>query len=64
MRTELVISGTPQFDDGSSLYQRVVYLTRCEQALECGGRCVLADGHVVPCECAGDDYGCPGTCPA
>jgi hypothetical protein len=32
----------------------------------CGTCCVccLAPGHVVPCECCGDEPGHPGTCPA
>jgi hypothetical protein len=39
-------------------------LPRCEATIECGGWCVLAAGHVVPCECAADEPGEPGTCPA
>lgn len=37
---------------------------QCRETLECGGHCVLRRGHDGPCECAGDDPGEPGTCPA
>ena len=36
----------------------------CGKPQDCGGPCILAEGHVGGCECAGDDPGCPGSCPA
>lgn len=39
-------------------------LGTCPGVLECGGGCCLTFGHVVPCECPGDEPGEPGTCPA
>ncbi len=31
--------------------------------LDCGGYCCLAPNHIGPCECCGDEPGCPGSCP-
>lgn len=36
----------------------------CNTTLDCGGSCILAANHSGPCECAGDQPGEPGTCPA
>lgn len=36
----------------------------CRTPLDCGSSCVLAIGHNGVCECAGDDPGQPGACPA
>lgn len=38
--------------------------TMCRKLLECGAGCCLTPGHVVPCECAGDEPGEPGSCPS
>ena len=45
-------------------FERIDWLPRCGAPLLCGGSCVLALGHVCPCECVGDDPGDPDTCPA
>lgn len=42
----------------------IVWSVQCGKRVECGGRCVLAPGHVGECECGGDDIGVPGSCPA
>jgi len=47
-----------------ALLCKVKWVPRCLKPLACGGKCVLRDGHEVPCECAGDNPGEPGTCPA
>lgn len=36
----------------------------CRLGRNCGGTCALPKGHSTPCECGGDEYGVPGSCPA
>lgn len=42
----------------------IEWVQECGKELPCGGPCVLPPGHLVPCECGGDQDGKPGTCPA
>lgn len=60
---ELTVTEKPG-DDGSSLCAGVLWRRTCGKGQVCGGRCILAAGHLVPCECPGDEPGCPGSCPA
>lgn len=50
--------------EGERLSVCLVWLPACHKTQDCGGSCVLAANHETPCECAGDEPGCPGTCPA
>ncbi len=53
------------WDDGSSIVAHVEWHpVHGGEQLECGGYCCLAPNHVGPCECGGDEPGCPGSCPA
>lgn len=45
-------------------FSRIEWIPGCSRELRCGGGCVLATGHLGPCECGGDEPGCPGSCPA
>lgn len=51
-----------QFSDGSAIEALIDWKKSCSLRLDCGGSCVLAAGHLCPCECGGDEPGQPGTC--
>ena len=51
-------------EEGSRLSCDIRWVPSCRCNLECGSSCILAKGHDGGCECAGDDPGEPGTCPA